>query len=230
MVDVKFLGNIFGWVGMALGIYFFISPAVPFYNLIKGKINYTDAPGLLLVFTFINEILWLAYGLLVDKPQIYYTNGIGGGFTVIFITIFLSYYSKEKIYLTAIFLILLVIIMATISYLGYFMIYYEYVGYAANAFNVGMYAATGEKIYRVFKTKNYKLMPIYSIIGAFLCTACWIIYGTIEPEKPDINVLIPNGLGLLFAIIQLIVYFYFYCTTKKEKKNLRTETDDDKLI
>ena len=73
-------------------------------------------------------------------------------------------------------------------------------------------------------------MPIYSIIGAFLCTACWIIYGTIEPEKPDINVLIPNGLGLLFAIIQLIVYFYFYCTTKKEKKNLRTETDDDKLI
>jgi solute carrier family 50 protein (sugar transporter) len=227
MVNVELLGDIFGWVGMALGIYFFISPAVPFYNLIKGKINYTDAPGLLLVFTFINEILWLIYGLLVDKPQIYYTNGIGGGFTVIFITIFLSYYSKEKIYLTAIFLILLVIIMATISYLGYFMIYYEYVGYAANAFNVGMYAATGEKIYRVFKTKNYKLMPIYSIIGAFLCTGCWIIYGTIIYE---INVLIPNGLGMLFAIIQLIVYFYFYCSTKKEKKNLRTETDDDKLI
>ena len=227
MVDVILLGNIFGWIGMALGIYFFISPAVPFYNLIKGKINYTDAPGLLLVFTFINEILWLIYGLLVNKPQIYYTNGIGGGFTVIFITIFLSYYSKEKIYLTAIFLILLVIIMATISYLGYFMIYYEYVGYAANAFNVGMYAATGEKIYRVFKTKNYKLMPIYSIIGAFLCTTCWIIYGAIDP---DINVLIPNGLGLLFANIQLIVYFYFYCSTKKEKKNLRTETDDDKLI
>ena len=184
---------------MALGIYFFLSPAVPFYNLIKGKINYTDAPGLLLVFTFINEILWVIYGLLLDKPQIYYTNGIGGGFTVIFITIFLSYYSKEKIYLTAIFLILLVITMCTISYLGYFMIYYEYVGYAANAFNVGMYAATGEKIYRVFKTKNYKLMPIYSIIGAFLCTACWIIYGAIDP---DINVLIPNGLGLLFANIQ----------------------------
>ena len=229
MEDVKLLGDIFGWVGMALGIYFFISPAVPFYNLIKGKINYTDAPGLLLVFTFINEILWLIYSLLVDKPQIYYTNGIGGGFTVIFITIFLSYYSKEKIYLTAIFLILLVIIMATISYLGYFMIYYEYVGYAANAFNVGMYAATGEKIYRVFKTKNYKLMPIYSIIGAFLCTGCWIIYGTIDHDH-DINVLIPNGLGMLFAIIQLIVYFYFYCSTKKEKKNLRTETDDDKLI
>ena len=227
MEDVKLLGNIFGWVGMALGIYFFISPAVPFYNLIKGKINYTDAPGLLLVFTFINEILWLIYGLLVDKPQIYYTNGIGGGFTVIFITIFLSYYSKEKIYLTAIFLILLVIIMATISYLGYFMIYYEYVGYGATVFNVGMYAATGEKIYRVFKTKNYKLMPIFSIIGAFLCTGCWIIYGTIIYE---INVLIPNGLGMLFAIIQLIVYFYFYCSTKKEKKNLRTETDDDKLI
>ena len=74
-----------------------------------------------------------------------------------------------------------------------------------------MYAATGEKIYRVFKTKNYNLMPIFSIIGGFLSASCWIIYGSLIF---DINVLIPNGLGVLFAIIQLIVYFYFYCQGK----------------
>ena len=227
MVDLQLIGDIFGWVGTALAIYFFLSPAVPYYKLIKGKIKYSDAPGVLLIFSFMCCILWLIYGLLLNKLQIYLANGVGAGITLVFITIFLSYFTKDKIYLTAIFLFLLVIIIGAISYFCYFLIYYKYVGYAANVFNVCMYAATGEKIFRVFKTKDYKLMPIFSIIGGFLCSGCWLIYGIFDFE---INVVIPNGLGVLFSIIQLIVYFYFYCLMKKEKKKLRTESDDDRLI
>jgi hypothetical protein len=43
----------------------------------------------------------------------------------------------------------------------------------------------------------------------------------------DINMIIPNGLGLLFAILQIIVYLIFYCKKKKEE-NFDIE-DDDKL-
>ena len=221
------IGNIFGWIGTVLSVYFFLAPAVPFYKLIRGQIKINDAPGVLLIFTFLNCILWLNYGLLLDKPQMYLTNGIGSAITLVFITIFLAYFSKQKIYLTAIFLLCLIIIMGVITYFSYYVIYYKYVGNGANGFNVCMYAATGEKIYRVFKTKNYNLMPIFSIIGGFLCSGCWLIYGIFDFE---INVVIPNGLGVLFSIIQLIVYFYFYCLMKKEKKKLRTESDDDRLI
>ena len=157
----------------------------------------------------------------------YYTNGIGSALTLIFITIFLAYFSKQKIYLTAIFLLCLIIVMGVISYLCYYIIYYKYVGYGANGFNVCMYAATGEKIYRVFKSKNYNLMPIFSLIGGFISASCWIIYGSLIY---DINVLIPNGLGVLFAIIQLVVYFYFYCQKKKEGKLIDTNGNEDTLI
>ena len=221
------IGNIFGWIGTVLSIYFFLARAVPFYKLIRGQIKINDAPGVLLIFTFLNCILWLNYGLLLDKPQMYLTNGIGSAITLVFITIFLAYFSKQKIYLTAIFLLCLIIIMGVITYFSYYVIYYKYVGNGANGFNVCMYAATGEKIYRVFKTKNYNLMPIFSIIGGFLSASCWIIYGSLIF---DINVLIPNGLGVLFAIIQLIVYFYFYCQNKKEPKIIGTDVNDDKLI
>ena len=117
--------------------------------------------------------------------------------------------------------------MGVISYLSYYIIPYKFVGYSANAFNVCMYAATGEKIYRVFKTKNYNLMPIFSIVGGFLSASSWLIYGTFDFE---INVIIPNALGVLFALIQIVVYFYFYCQKKKELTIINSDNNDDKLI
>ena len=211
--DLKLMGNIFGWIGSVISIYFFLSPGVPFYKLIKGQIKLSDSPGLLLVFSFLNCILWFNYGLLLDRPQMFATNGGGCGITLIFFTIYLIFLTKLKYYFTILALILLVGVMGLISYLCYYVIYYKAVGIAANVFNVLMYAATGEKIYRVVKTKDYKLMPIFSIIGAFLSSTCWFIYGLFDFE---INVLIPNALGLLVSIVQLIVYFKIYCKKKKE--------------
>ena len=67
--DLKLVGDIFGWVGSVISIYFFLSPGVPFYKLIKGQIKLSDSPGLLLIFTFFNCILWFNYGLLLNRPQ-----------------------------------------------------------------------------------------------------------------------------------------------------------------
>lgn len=223
-VDLKLLGNVFGWVGSAISIYFFISPGVPFYKLVKGQIKLSDSPGLLLIFSFLNCILWFVYGLLLDRPQMFSTNGAGCGITLIFITIYLIFLTKLKYYFTILALILLVAIMGVISYLFYFVIYYKVAGIAANVFNVLMYAATGEKIYRVIKTKDYKLMPIYSIIGAFLSSTSWFIYGLFDFE---INVLIPNALGILFSVIQLFVYFWIYCKVKKQEHIIQNDANEN---
>ena len=227
MVDMKLVGDIFGWIGSVISIYFFIAPVFPFYKLIRGQIKLKDSPGVLLIFSVLNCILWFNYGLLLDRAQMYVTNGLGSAITLIFITIFIVFFTKTKIYLAPLILLGLTALMIGISYLSYFIIYYKYVGYSANVFNVCMYAATGEKIYRVFKTKNYNLMPIYSIVGAFLSASSWLIYGTFDFE---INVIIPNGLGVLFAIIQLVVYFHFYCQKKSNDKIFEPESNDDKLI
>ena len=225
-VDLKLMGDIFGWIGSVISIYFFLSPGVPFYKLIKGQIKLGDSPGLLLIFSFLNCILWFNYGLLLNRPQMFATNGAGCGITLIFVTIYLIFLTKLKYYFTILALILLVAVMGVISYLCYYVIYYKAVGISANVFNVLMYAATGEKIYRVIKTKNYQLMPIFSIIGAFLSSLCWFIYGLFDFE---INVLIPNALGLLLSVIQLIVYFWAYRKKKKEGTLLEKDVNEDKM-
>ena len=104
--DLKLVGDIFGWVGPVINIYFFLSPGVPFYKLIKGQIKLTDSPGLLLIFTFFNCILWFNYGLLLNRPQMFTTNGAGCGITLIFVTIYLIFLTKLKYYFTILALIL----------------------------------------------------------------------------------------------------------------------------
>ena len=51
------------------------------------------------------------------------------------------------------------------------------------------------------------------------------MYGII---KGDINMIIPNALGLFFAIFQVIVYTVFYC--KKKNEDNFDIGDDDKLV
>ena len=90
---------------------FFLSPGVPFYKLIKGQIKLSDSPGLLLIFTFFNCILWFNYGLLLNRPQMFTTNGAGCGITLIFVTIYLIFLTKLKYYFTILALSLLLVIM-----------------------------------------------------------------------------------------------------------------------
>ena len=81
-------------------------------------------------------------------------------------------------------------------------------------FNILMYAAPGEKIIRVIKTKKYELIPIYSSIGGFLCSLCWLIFGFYQNDK---NLIIPNSLGILFSAIQILIFLILYC--KSDKNN-----------
>ena len=85
-----------------------------------------------------------------------------------------------------------------------------------------MLAAPGEKIYTVIKTGKYELIPIFSTIGTILCAASWFIFGLYQN---DLNLFIPNGLGLLFGFFQLLVYCIFY---KKRARYL--PEDEDQVI
>ena len=95
-------------------------------------------------------------------------------------------------------------------------------------FNVLMYASAGEKIYRVIKTKNHNLIPIFSTIFGLVNGICWTIYGIC---LSDIDVLVPNALGIFFALLQLIVYLvikYKYHKDGETKKEGEENVDDKK--
>ena len=79
-----------------------------------------------------------------------------------------------------------------------------------------MYAAPGAKIYQVFVTGNYELIPIYSSIIAMFNSICWLLYGI---ALKDVNVVIPNAAGVLLCVIQIFVWKIFYDKSKKKNQN-----------
>ena len=194
----------------------------PFIKLVNDHLKVNEVPGILLICSFMNCILWADYGLLDDTFQVYLANGIGGAITLIWITIFLIYIGKQNIKIALLYIILLMICVGGISYVFYFIIDKDITGKVAMIFNILMYAAPGEKIFKVFKTKKYNLIPIFSTIGGFFCSLCWLIFGI---YKGDINLIIPNGLGLFFSILQIVVYLIFYCK-KRSEENFDIGEDD----
>ena len=220
--DNKLLGDIFGYIGSVIATYFFIAPVVPILKLIKGETSVKDTPGILLICSFLNCILWAMYGLLKDRFLQYAPNGLGGSITLIWITVYLIYLGDKKIHFALLFNLCLIACIIGLCMLFYFVIDAELTGKIVLIFNVLMYAAPGEKMYTVCKTGNYELIPIWSTIGAAACSGCWFIYGLVVQ---DINVIIPNVLGVICSIIQLIVYFIF--KNKNAKPGGEQSTNDE---
>ena len=82
-------------------------------------------------------------------------------------------------------------------------------------FNVAMYIAPGQKIIRVIKEKNYKLIPIRSTIVSILCSGSWLMYGIVINLFAQI---VPNALGLFFSILNTLAWIYFYINRDKGKE------------
>ena len=216
------LGSIvFGWIGTAIALVFYIVPIVPYLKLIKGELTLKESPGLLLICSFLNCILWSDYGLLTNKFSVYFANGLGGAITLIFITIFLIHLADRKILFSLIYIFFLIACVTEIYFFCYYILDPEITAIIANVFNVLMYAAPGEKIYIICKNGNYKLIPIWSTLGGLACSTSWMFYGIYKKDK---YLIIPNALGCASAIVQLIVYIiYRNKYYNKENKNKDAE-------
>jgi hypothetical protein len=51
----------FGWLAFSINITFYLSPLSPFVNVIKGKINFEETPGLYVTTSYINCLIFYIY-------------------------------------------------------------------------------------------------------------------------------------------------------------------------
>ena len=216
------VGTIFGWAGTIIATYFYLAPVVPFMQVLTNKLNYKDSPGVLLIMSFMNCILWADYGLVKNDFMVYFANGIGGTITLVWITIYLIFLGKKNLLLAVGYNFGLIVVVILIMII-FFIIDYNITGYIAMIFNVLMYAAPGEKIYRVITTKDYKLIPIFSTMGGFACSLCWLMYGIYQK---DWKLYVPNALGLAFAILQIVIYLIYYLKSKEKNPDFPGENDE----
>ena len=209
--------TIFGWVGNALALYFYIAPIVPFVKVIKGEMTWKQSPGVLLLCSFLNCILWSDYGLITNQFLLYLANGLGGTITLIYITIFLIHVADRKVLLSLFYNFFLICCIVEIYFVFYYLVPSKVTGIIANVFNVLMYAAPGEKIYQICKGASYQLIPIWSTIGGTACSTSWMCYGIYQK---DYYVVIPNALGVLASIVQIVIFVIY---RRKQKNKAQSE-------
>ena len=213
MTEGDDLGStIFGWVGTALATYFYIAPIVPYVKVIKEQITIKEAPGILLLCSLLNCVLWTPYGLLKDEFSVYFANGLGACITLIYATLFVVYFAEKKLLLSCLYTLFLIACVVEIYFICFYLLDPDVTGIIANVFNVLMYAAPGEKIITICKNGNYELIPIWSTIGGTACSTSWMLYGF---YKGDILLIIPNALGVIASIIQIVVYVIYRGKSKQ---------------
>ena len=207
------LSEIFGWFGAVLAIVFYIAPVYQFNELIKGKIDYKKIPFVLLLMSFLTILFWLIFGFLKPSYQIIITNIIGGIATGIFIIIYFIYFTQKNMSKSSIYIISFILISILISIITYKFIEMKIIGNIAMVFNIIMFASPCLKIIQVCQTKDYKFLPIGSSIAGMASSTSWFIYGI---GTNEFSLILPNGLGLCFSIVQIIVFIMYYNKSKSD--------------
>ncbi|EEC84180.1 hypothetical protein OsI_30562 [Oryza sativa Indica Group] len=211
MVSPDMIRNVVGIVGNVISFGLFLSPVPTFWRIIKNK-NVQDFKADPYLATLLNCMLWVFYGLRIVHPNsilVVTINGIGLVIETCLSHHLLPLLRQEEQeedgsgahthQRRSLIVSILCVIFDTI-----------------------MYSSPLTVMSQVVKTKSVEYMPLLLSVVSFLNGLNWTSYALI---CFDIFITIPNGLGVLFAAVQLILYVIYYRTTpKKQNKNLELPT------
>jgi len=212
--------TIFPILGTIFSVFLSFSPTVPFIQVFKRQEKIEILPEGMLLCQLLNRLLWGSVWVLTKRVIPFINAAVGIFITSVFIVLYFYLYFDRIYYKTFMGFIALIIFELSISMLAIFYGSVPTVSLLAMIFNVAMYIAPGQKILRVIKEKNYKLIPIRSTIVSILCSGSWLIYGIVINLVAQI---IPNALGLFFSIANTLAWIYFYINRPNKKNNLEEE-------
>ncbi|KAI6692413.1 hypothetical protein NL676_020123 [Syzygium grande] len=195
----------------------FLAPIPTFYTIYKQKSSdgYQSIPY---VVALLSASLLLYYGVLKTNATMIITiNAIGIVIELTYLVLFLIYAStKEKMYTAKLILLFNVggfgVTMALTILLLKGQNRVNTVGWICVAFSLAVFAAPLSIMRRVINTKSVEFMPFTPSFLHTLCATTWFLYGLFVNDMP---IALPNILGLLFGIIQMILYMMYKDGNKK---------------
>nr|AFK48838.1 unknown [Lotus japonicus] len=205
-------GNIF-----AFGL--FLSP-IPTFRRITRNGSTEMFSGLPYIYSLMNCFICLWYGTpLVSRDNLLVTtvNSIGAVFQSVYIILFLMYAEKEK-KVRLLGLLLAVLGIFAIILIGSLQIpdiemRRDFVGFLSCASLISMFASPLFIIKLVIQTKSIEFMPFYLSLSTFLMSTSFLLYGLFND---DAFIYVPNGIGTILGVVQLILYFYYESKSRKE--------------
>ncbi|XP_020264028.1 bidirectional sugar transporter SWEET4-like [Asparagus officinalis] len=229
MVSLALIRTIVGIVGNIISLGLFLSPMPTFITIFKRK-DVEQFSAFPYLATLLNCLLWCLYGLPIVHPDstlVLTINGAGVVIELCYIIIY-TIYSPAKQKLRAILVVIFEIaIVAILGALIITLVHNEnlrsrIIGIICIIFCIIMYVAPLAAMVRMYLIRLHSYIAdieqlrasstCLSIYQSFLNGTCWTIYSLL---KFDINILVPNGIGLVFAIGQLILYAMYYKSTQR---------------
>lgn len=213
----ELLAFIFGLLGNIISFLVFLAPIPTFYKIYKKKSSdgYQSIPY---VVALSSASLLLYYGFLkTNATMIISINAIGIIIELVYLILYLIYASaKAKMYTVRLLLLLNVVCFGVMMALTIFLLKgprrVNAVGWICAAFNVAVFAAPLSIMRTVIKTKSVEFMPFTLSLFLTLCATTWFFYGLFVK---DMFIALPNTLGFLFGIIQMILYMIYKDGNKK---------------
>eukprot|EP00250_Pteridium_aquilinum_P012006 c20449_g1_i1 orf=305-1168(+) len=215
-MDLKIVLGILGNI-TAMGL--FLAPTPTFVRIFKMK-STKEFSGLPYVCTLFNCLIWVLYGLPIVKPHsllIITINVFGVAMELFFISLYVAFAIKQsKIkmtrYMACVALLYAVIIVITLFALHSLTSRQLVVGSLCVVIAVAMYAAPLSVMGLVIRTRSVEFMPFTLSLCNLVNSGVWTAYALVTK---DIFVGIPNGIGCISGMVQLVLYGLYCKNTKK---------------
>ena len=209
------LADFFSTIGTIISFGLSFTPTVPFMKVFKGEEKIDILPEGVLLFLILTRLVWGSVWVLTGRKIALLNSVLGIAVCDVFVVLYFYLFFNRSCTKAFFSCIILLLLEVGIMYGGVFWGNHVVLSYTAMVFNVLMFISPGQKIIRVIREKNYKLIPIFTTIVNIMCSAAWLGYGICINL---ITQIIPNSLGLLFSIANTLAWLYFYLKRDKDKE------------
>ncbi|CAL4956304.1 unnamed protein product [Urochloa decumbens] len=207
-------GNVFAFV-------LFISPLPTFRRIVRNG-STEQFSAMPYIYSLLNCLICMWYGLPIVSYGVVLVatvNSIGAVFQLAYTAVFIAYAdTKDRLkvsgLLAAVFVVFSLIMYVSLALLDH-NTRQTFVGYLSVASLIFMFASPLSIINLVIRTKSVEYMPFYLSLSMFLMSVSFFIYGVL---LHDFFIYIPNGIGTVLGIIQLLLYAYFRKGSKDEAR------------
>ncbi|XP_047945435.1 bidirectional sugar transporter NEC1-like [Salvia hispanica] len=211
------LAIIFGLLGNIISFLVFLAPLPTFYRICRKKSSegFQSIPYSISFFSA-SLLLYYAY-LKTNAYMIVSINGIGCVIEALYIFLYILY-APNKIKIFTMRWILLfnggglgvIMLVSLLAVNGSKRV--ALVGWVCAIINIAVFAAPLSVMRQVIRTRSVEFMPFALSFFLSLCAASWFCHGFFIR---DYYIALPNILGLLLGVTQMILYFIY-----KDKKKL----------